>query len=177
MSPGLLFALFMTAFPLCEGQDAAVGSKAPNWSLQDLNGVTYDSSRFLRRKLLIIGGDKASQNDNEIWGHRVMKTCGDDLVVIAVADVSSAPWLFRSRVKAQLRGQESTRPSSRAGVPLLLDWEGALARSYHFMPRVSNVVLIGPDGILRYRASGPVTEQSVTQLCNAIKTLVSGKQG
>ena len=45
-----------------------VGSKAPGWSLQDVKDVRYDSARFAGRKLLIIGGDKSSQQENEHWG-------------------------------------------------------------------------------------------------------------
>src|SRR5437867_520416 len=151
MTAELFLSILLANGVLCAAPThIASGTKAPTWSLQDVNDVPYDSNTFVGRKLLIIGGDKSSQQDNELWGERAMKECGHDLAAIGIADVSSAPRLWRSRVKAQFRRQESSRPSGRIGVPLLLDWEGVMARSFHFIPKVSNVFLVGPEGVIRF---------------------------
>lgn len=152
-----------------------VGSKVPAWSLQDVKDVRYDAARFSGRKLLIVGGDKSSQQENERWGERAMKTCGNGLTAVGVADVSSAPRFLRSRVKNQFRNSEPSRPSARLGVPLLLDWDGSMARSFHFIQKVPNVFLVGSDGVLRFAASGPVTEKALNQLCNAVNAKAPGE--
>ena len=92
-----------------------------------------------------------------------------------MADVSSAPRFFRSRVKSQFRNNESSRPSARRGVPLLLDWDGSMARSFHFIQKVSNVFLVGSDGVLLFAASGLLTEKALNQLCNAVKATAPGE--
>ena len=132
--------------------------------------MTYDSARFARRTLLIVGGDKSSKQENELWVDRTMETCGASLAIVGVADVSSAPRFFRSRLKSQFQESESSRASGRMGVPLLLDWDGSVAGSFHFAQKVPNVFLVGPDGLLRFAAAGRLTEKLLTQLCGAVIT-------
>jgi predicted transcriptional regulator len=143
-----------------------IGSKAPVWSLRDGNDKTYDSAGFVGKTVVLIGGDKKSQETNGAWITGVKNSCGRQLTGLGLAEASAVPRLLRGMYQKRFR-----EDSTRMGVPLLIDWDGSVARSFHFKPDVSNVVLIGPDSSIVFAASGAVTDDGIKKLCTA-----AGKQ-
>ena len=61
----------------------------------------------------------------------------------------------------------SVPTAARMGVPVLLDWDGAVSRSFHFKADVSNVLVITQAGFIVYSFAGPVTEDGVKGACAA----------
>ena len=162
MTARVLISTVVSLIVLAAQSALPTGSKAPAWSLKDANDTAYDSSHFTGKTVLLIGGDKNSQDTNSAWASRAKSACGSELTGLGLADVSAVPKLLRGYYRSHLRAD-----ATRMGVPLLLDWDGSVAKSFHFKADVSNVFLIGPDNSIDYTASGPPTDEEIKQLCAA----------
>jgi hypothetical protein len=136
------------------------GKKAPAWSLPDASDVRHASSQFANNFLLIIGGDKKSQDSNNDWGNRVRKAFPAGLPSVAMADASAVPRLLRGVYRNQFREE-----ASHMGVPYLLDWDGSVTHNLGFKAGVSNVILIGGHNSVVFVITGPAKDEDVKKLC------------
>ncbi len=155
-----VFLLFLLVASSRAQAQLSAGSKMPSWSLTDASDVKRDSSQFANNLLLIIGGDKKSQDSNNDWGARVHKACPASLPSVAMADTSAVPRLLRGVYRNQFRDD-----ASRMGVPYLLDWDGSVTHKLGFKPGVTNVVLIDRDNSVLLAITGPAKEEDVKKLC------------
>ena len=165
MNHKLCFSFFLFLMPLVAQTTLPVGSRAPaNWTLKDVNDKVYDLKQFNGKTILLIGGDKESQETNRAWATGSQRVCGQQLSGLGIADVSAVPKLLRGYYRNHLRTD-----ATQMGVPLLLDWDGSVAKSFHFKSGVSNVFVIGTDGVISYVAAGAPSDTEIKRLCSVVK--------
>jgi hypothetical protein len=79
---------------------------------------------------------------------------GDRLRVLGIANVAGLGALpVRSFVRLAVQAA-----AAYYGIELWMDWDGALARAPYGLDGGSNVMVLGPDGAVLFRASGPISD-------------------
>jgi len=77
--------------------------------------------------------------------------------------------LFKGAWEAGLRDH-----SVKEGITVYGDWDGKMADDYGVNTDESNVIVIDRKGVIRYRASGALTEEDVDAIEKLLKGLVKG---
>lgn len=169
-----LFGLWLTCLTgPAQTRAGAPGEPAAPWELPDAKGNIYRSQQFSGRPLLLVGADRTSEDASELWGQRLAERYGGKMAAIAIADLHGVPGFLRGIVRGKL--QRRNTPSSRMGVPLLLDWEGIVAKTYHFESKVPNLLLIDQRGRVKLAVTGEWTAERMRQVSAAVEELLTAK--
>jgi len=87
-----------------------------------------------------------------------------DVVALPIACVGNVPGLVRSLIRLQIR-------KASPYLPVWLDFEDRMKTLFGLAPGVPNVVIVDAVGRLRYTFSGPVSNEIVGQMIQAITAL------
>ncbi len=114
-----------------------------SWSLQDQYGKLHTPQELQGRVVLLVGGDRAGAEASGKWVRATMAALGKSVdtsrvTVIRVADLRQVPVMPQPFAQAKLPSLDNA--------PVLLDFQGVLARRYRFEAGSSNQLVIGPDG-------------------------------
>lgn len=139
-----------------------VGGKAPEFTLRDQFEKTVSLQQYAGRAVVLIASDKEGSSQNAAWNKAVKGKYADEVAVQGIADVSSAPFFLKGRIRKDLR---------RDAESILLDWKGEVFKAYGMKKGVSNVILIDREGMIRHRTSGPAVPDAVQELFEMIDTL------
>jgi len=90
------------------------------------------------------------------------------VTIIRIANLRAVPSAFRAYVKRKFQSPNS---EGKAPAPVLLDWEGQVAKAYGAIDDLTNVYLIDDKGMLRYSASGKGTPDETRTLLDGIASL------
>lgn len=146
------------------------------FELEDQFGRRYDSSEFVDRRLIVIGGDREASNDTRAWAQEARKLVDAEtyqeasVEIIRVADLRAVPAGFRGLVAKKMRRNYET--------PVLMDWQGVVADRFEFQPGLANVVIVDELGVvhLLLQAMQPQPQQ-VDQLKHVLAALGPSKLG
>lgn len=121
------------------------------WSIQDQFGRTHTPKELKGRVVLLVAGDRDAANTSSSWVRATLTALGrgvdtSRVTIIRVADMRQVPSLPSPFAKAQL--------PSLGSAPVLLDFQGVLARRYGFLPGGSNQLVIGADGTVLAHTRG-----------------------
>jgi len=139
-----------------------IGEKATEFTLQDQYEKTVMSRHFEGQVVVLIACDREGSSQNAGWIEAVRDRYADRVTVKGVADVSSAPFFLKGKIRDEFKKNEKS---------ILLDWKGEVFRSYGFAKAVTNIVLIDRHGIIRHRSSGPAFPEAVQELFRKIDAL------
>jgi hypothetical protein len=134
--------------------DSVVG-----FHLHDQFGRVHDAETYRGRALLLVGAGRAGRAAGTAWVGALRGLQGDSagavaipdvIPVVAVADLRGVPRLLRRMVRGRF-------PDDRRQ-PVLLDWDGALARRLGFEPERCTILVVGPDGGVYARTSSAAVD-------------------
>lgn len=114
-----------------------------SWALQDQFGKMHTPQELQGRVVLLVGGDRAGSEASARWVRATMAALGKSVdasrvTIIRVADLRQVPVIPQPFAQAKLPSLDNA--------PVLLDFQGVLARRYGFEPGSSNQLVIGTDG-------------------------------
>jgi predicted transcriptional regulator len=122
--------------------------------------------------VVLIVGDRSGSNFMDAWGHALRERYKPQdypqLKRVFVANLSSVPGFLHGFVKRKFLAKDPSHPAS----PVLLDWQGAIARNYGFRDNVTNVYVVDRDGIIQYKGSGKGTSLDLEPLFHALDALI-----
>ena len=114
-----------------------------SWTLQDQFGKTHTPRELQGRVVLLVGGDRAGAEASAKWVKATMAALGRSVdtsrvTIVRVADLRQVPLMPQPFAQAKLPTIDNA--------PVLLDFQGVLARRYGFEAGSSNQIVIGADG-------------------------------
>lgn len=149
----------------------AVGAKLPSLTV-NLTDKRSQALPLPRLPLLVLYEDKDAGKQN-VKAQVIIGTFTDNVAnkdkftMFAVADVEKWNfWPARGYVLADIREVAKT-----STVPILIDWKGALRRSWGLKPGKSSILLVLPDGEVRFAAEGTLSEAQTRELVQRLVEL------
>jgi hypothetical protein len=149
------------------------------WSVQDQFGKTHTPKELRGRVVLLVTGD---QGTGSSWVRATLTALGrtvdtSRVTVVRVADL-------RPELKPDLRAVPVVpKPFSKAQLPsltdepVLLDYNGVLARRYGFLPGSPNQLVIGSDGqVLAHTRGATVNPVQASILAARIRDAIQRTQ-
>jgi hypothetical protein len=162
-----LFPLLAT---LCAAAAAlAVGEIAPDFSINDQYDHPVKLSTFRGAPVLLVDGDRKGSDYMNPWilgVRRAVSVTG--VKVIEIASLNAVPTFMHSWVKGRFQGKDE---NGTLFAPVVLDWDGKIAKDYGFRVDFTNVYLIDAGGRLQYSAAGKGTPEETESLAQAIAKL------
>ena len=151
------------------------GDAAPNARVEDADGRSTELKTWKGKPILIVYEDKDSAQQNAALKEDLAKLAKGDryksrVALAAVADVSSYDfWPVKGFVKDAIRDE-----SKKQGTTIYCDWSGSFRTTYKLRRGVSNVVLIGKDGLVLFAAEGAVPAPQRKRLIKLLSEQIEG---
>ena len=149
------------------------GVPAPDLRLKDQYDNEVRLEDCLGKATLLIYGDRAGSTYMGIWARAVGEAFPAEpnaVKLVRIANLKAVPPFYHNFAKRKFQAPDE---DGKPRVPVLLDWEGIVAKRFGAMEDMTNVYLIDPAGILRYSAAGKATSEETQALVKAIKALDS----
>ena len=130
--------------------DAIVADSLVDFRLSDQFGRVHAAAEYQGRALLLVGAGRGGRAVGTAWVE-TLRALQDDAAgagrvpVVAVADLRGVPRLLRRFARGQF-------PRDRRQ-PVLLDWDGALARRLAFDREQCTILVVGPAGQIHLRST------------------------
>lgn len=145
--------------------DASTTTKAAEFELKDQHDKPF-SYRFPKTRLtILIFGDRQGSEQIEGWVRPLYQRYQERVEQHGIAVLSTVPNLMRGVVRGLFK--------RKAAYPILLDWDGEVARAYAYQSKKANLVLIDRQGFIVYRTVGPVTESALKNLFVQVDRLMT----
>jgi peroxiredoxin len=144
------------------GAQPLIDYRAPEFTLQDLYERTVSLKQYEGRVVVLIASDKEGKTQNTAWLKAVRDKYADRVAIQGIADVSSVPFFLKGKIRGDFKKDVDS---------ILLDWKGEVFKAYGLTKGVSNVILIGKDGMVRHRTSGRASPEAVQELFRKIDAL------
>jgi predicted transcriptional regulator len=157
----LIVMLIMLQLSGASAQNA-VGDKATEFTLQDQYEKTVSLKQYEGRIVVLIASDKEGKAQNAAWFKAIRNEYADRIVVQGIADVSSVPFFLKGKIRSDFKKDVDS---------ILLDWKGEVFKAYGLTKGVSNVILVGNDGMVRHRTSGQASPDAVQELFKKIEAV------
>ena len=154
LAPAIIAAglALLTVLPLRAQPDPGAGTAVPPlaFSLKDQFDREYTQAWCAGRTAIMVVADREGSQFSGRWSKAIgqgLQSAGAPATAwVPVASLPSVPGFIRGFIKARF-------PQDKAQWTLM-DWGGTLARAYHLEPKCCHILVFGPDGRLRHRASG-----------------------
>jgi hypothetical protein len=162
-------ACFWALVPAVIAAAAQIGSVAPDFTLKDQWEHEVRLSAQKGKPVLLIYGDRLGSEYMSVWAAAVRESpVASSLNIIRIANLRAVPGPFYGYVKRRF---QSPNEEGKANSPVLLDFDGAVARIYGFTDDLASVYLIDKKGLLRYTACGKGTPDEARRLLEMIGKL------
>jgi hypothetical protein len=110
--------------------------------------------------VLTVADQKGSEQIDG-WIAPLKERYGEQIAIAGIADLSRVPGLLRSRVRSAFQ--------KRRQHPVMLDWEGPVARGFHCQKDAANLFVIDRDGRVTSHFTGAAKEASLAALFAAVE--------
>lgn len=139
-----------------------MNAKAPEFSLRDQYDRQFDIRQGEGNIIVLLASDAEGSKQNRAWIDCIEKRYKDTVVIVGIADTRGAPFFIRSAIRNEFK---------KISDGILLDWNGLVFTLYDLAPKVSNLVLIDKDGVVRYRYAGEATAEACAKMFREIDKL------
>jgi cytochrome oxidase Cu insertion factor (SCO1/SenC/PrrC family) len=146
------------------GQSIALNTKAPDFSLKDQYGRTFNLRDLEGQIIVLIVSDKEGESQNHLWGKKIKDRYGNKIIIIGIADLRKVPFFMKGKIKEDFKKDENS---------ILLDWNGEVFNAYGMTENVSNIILINKKGHIKHMYSGDATKDAVEHLFLKIDNLLN----
>ncbi|MCB9881751.1 MAG: hypothetical protein H6834_08175 [Planctomycetes bacterium] len=159
-----LFLLASTTLVACTQTPSPVprelvGEALGAFTLRDQEDVERRYPGTSERPVLLIHGDSDTVESNTDWDHWTSGAFGDALIVHRVVNLESVPGPFQFVARRRIR--EGADPP---GIPILLDWNGELARRLALPAKRTTLLVVDAAGHVVGRIEGPRTAEGEAKL-------------
>jgi AhpC/TSA family len=138
--------------------------KAAEFSLKDQFGTVYDY-KFPREKVSILAfGDKDGAEQLENWIKPLVEKYDTKLDIQGVAELSSVPSIARGIVRGMIK--------KKSKYPVMLDWKGAVSKSYKYEKKRANIILIDKNGAIVFKVTDAADSTKLDKLYKEIDKLL-----
>ena len=158
-----------------EGRHPLLGRPAPAFKISsgDDEAMTSD---MIKGKVAVIFYETrdASRKNSDIKDRfnvlydRQEEEVRRSIVRVPVFNCSRIVWPVTAVWKGSLRYH-----SRRVGIILYGDWDGHMAKDYRMKDHDSNVMIVDRKGIIRYAASGRITDEQFREIEDLLDTLLN----
>jgi predicted transcriptional regulator len=125
-----LFALVLSSAVMA----LQLGEKAPDFKLNDQFGKTWELSALSGKVVVVVAANRDSGRAMGPWVDNLKSKYGDKIQLLGLMDLHTIPWIGRGIAKSRIRKETKD--------PLMLDFNGATAKSYDVSSKVPVVVVI-----------------------------------
>jgi len=163
------------------GHAVAAGDPLADLSVEDADGQTRSLASLRDQPLVLVIADRRAAAQARAWGTRLAganlplapRAAPGTVVWLSVADLGGVPDYARDAARARLRESEETRSEGerRLRSPLLLDWDGRLAREYGAGRGEALVLVLTPTHEPIRRERGAPTDAAVARVREAIASI------
>jgi hypothetical protein len=109
--------------------------------------------------------DRKGSEQIDGWIAPVKERYGDRIAIEGIADVSTVPRLLRSLVRKQFKKDRA--------YPVMLDWDGPVARSFNYQKDKANFFVIDRQGHITGSFSGATNEVALKALFASIDLAIA----
>lgn len=142
---------------------ASAQSKVANFGLKNQNDQYVEVNFPSDKPVILIFGDRKGAGQIEGWSKPLYAKHGDDAYIFGVASLSGVPGYARGLVRRLIKRQ--------TGYSVLLDWGGTVADSFGYEKEKALIVVVGRDGSVVSKQSGPATEAGLRGVKSEIEKL------
>lgn len=136
---------------------ATVGTNVcPQFTLQDQFEKTHRFTFPQTKPVVLTVADKKGSEGIKAWAHPLAEKFGDKIIIAGLADMSTVPGPLRGMVRSKFK--------KAVEYPVMLDWDGAPARSFNYTKGKANVYLVSWDGTILQHLTGEADEIQLKQL-------------
>lgn len=145
-------ALALMLLVLVVSQPAeAEQARLVDFELEDQFGNVHRRADVEGTIVLLIGSDKGGSSFNGLWGNAIHEALKDhprydQISQLAYSDLRGVPFFLKSTIRSKF----PENPDNW----VLMDWKGALAKTYAFERKNSNILVFDSTGQLMQHASG-----------------------
>lgn len=100
--------------------------------------------------------DKKGSEQIDGWVAALKAYYAGRIELRGLAEVGGVPGFLRGKVRKNF---QETRP-----YPVMMDWSGTNCAAFNYQKNVANVLLIGRDGAILGRFTGPASKQTIAKL-------------
>jgi hypothetical protein len=147
---------------------AAGKSRARAFRLADQYGATHDFGFPRRRVSVLLFADYAGSDQLEAWIRPLYERYRERIGIYGVAELSIVPGFMHGLVRTVIR--------KRLDYPVMLDWQGDVARDYAYEKRQANVVVIDTHGRIVLRVVGRVDAAKLAHVTAQLDRLLSRQE-
>lgn len=153
-----------------------INSRVPELVLQDQYGKQVRLSDFPGRVVLLVCGDRTGSEFTGMWAGPVIEKFGSadgaPVRLLHAANLEAVPSFLQGVVRKRF---SQPNPDGSPKKPVLLDWDGRIARLLGFEEGLANVYLIDRAGTLAFIGAGKGTAAEVSALMAAIDSALGAK--
>lgn len=135
-------------------------SRVANFGLKDQNDKYTEVNFPSDRPVILVFGDRKGSSQTAGWSEPVYKKYDGKVYVFGIASLSGVPSYARPVVRRLIKAQ--TKYS------VLLDWGGKVAGSLGYEKQKAMVLLVGKDGTVISRRTGPAEQEKLNALYSEI---------
>lgn len=148
-------------FAAAGARSAAAQARVSKFGLKDQNDQYTEVNFPSDRPVVLIFGDRKGADQIGGWSGALYKKHSNRIYLFGVASLNGVPSYARGMVRRLIKRQTS--------YPVLLDWGGKVADSMGYDKGKALVVLVGKDGTMVSKRSGPATGSEIEALSSEIR--------
>ncbi len=161
LSLRLIVILVISALALSSAAMALqLGEKAPDFKLNDQFGKTWELSALSGKVIVVVAANRDSGRAMGPWVDNLKSKYGDKIQLLGLMDLHTIPGIGRGIAKSRIRKETKD--------PLMLDFNGATAKSYDVSSKVPVVVVIDKSSNIKALQKNDYSEDRFKSISNAI---------
>ena len=137
---------------------------APKFELEDQRYNVHSVDFSGEKPVVIAFTDRESGNQLQGWALKLIGSYGDKIESHRIADFSKLDPGIHHVGRGML---------TRLPIPILIDYDGAVAKKYGFKGGDAALFVVAPDGTIKQRALGEITDEKWAQVAAALDGLLT----
>ena len=131
-----------------------------NFELKDQYDKSHEVKFPSSKVVVLIFGDRKGAKQIGGWAEPLYERYGGKIYVFGIAQLSGVPGFARGLVRLLLKRQTS--------YSVMLDWSGSVSEDYGCEKGIANVFVIGKNGRLLNKHTGPADQNTLDALYQEI---------
>ena len=134
--------------------------KAAEFALKDQYDKTFALNFPKDKATVLVFGDREGSSQIEGWVRPLVEKYADKIDVLGVAELSAVPTVARGVVRRIMKNQVK--------YPVMLDWSGAISKSYGYQKGKANLFVIDKRGSIVAEVAGAASEAELEKIYREI---------
>ena len=148
----LLFTL-LTGF-VSEAATQVMPTNAPTRiELRDQYDTTQTLTFPTTNIIVLTIADKRGAEEIAGWISMLKSRYSGRVEIRGLADVGGVPGFLQGKIRKKFQASHT--------YPVMLDWSGNVCAQFGYEKNVANILILGRDGTILGRSTGPATEQAI----------------